>query len=216
MVSLSVMLLSVPFSGTTQAILPRVQRFTLALTLSVLAASMAVAQQPQNVIREAQPRPAQGSGPAAATPPSFPNGATSIQETYQDWQVSCVVQGNDKRCVIAHQQTDAQSRQRILAIELQPTPTGIAGVFVLPFGLVVDRAPTLQIDDRTSSLPLRFHTCLPVGCLVPLSLDQAALNEVRGGSQLKLKALADNGREIEFVVSLRGLGAAIDRARALL
>ena len=68
----------------------------------------------------------------------LPNGATSLQETYLDWQVGCQIIDNAKRCALSHQQVQ-QNGRRVLAVELQQTPDGkLAGSLVLPFGLLLD------------------------------------------------------------------------------
>ncbi len=36
--------------------------------------------------------------------PTLPGGASSLQETYQDWHVACQVADNAKRCVLVQQQ----------------------------------------------------------------------------------------------------------------
>lgn len=180
---------------------------TAVLAVSLFVGTSAVAQQP------AQTRPTQGGGTAPGV--SFPNGASSIQETYQDWQVSCVLQGHAKRCVVLQQQTVPQSRQHLITVELQPMADKVVGAAILPFGLVLDRGLTLQIDDKAAGSPVRFHTCLPAGCIIPLSFEGAGLSNLRSGTVLKAKAIADGGRDADFTISLKGLAAAIDRARAL-
>ncbi|WP_228141829.1 invasion associated locus B family protein, partial [Acinetobacter baumannii] len=70
------------------------------------------------------------------------------------------------------QQYDESSKQRVLAIEVQqPTPDKRDGVAVLPFGLALERGVTWQIDSTPLVVTARYRTCLPAGCLVPLSLD---------------------------------------------
>jgi invasion protein IalB len=62
---------------------------------------------------------------------------------------------------------------------------------------------------------LRFRTCVPAGCLINLSFDDKALEVLRKGSSLKIKAAADGGREVTLAASLRGFGGALDRTKAL-
>ncbi|MBY0362352.1 MAG: invasion associated locus B family protein [Phreatobacter sp.] len=158
----------------------------------------------------AQSRPAQG---AAASP--LPGGASSLNETYQDWVVSCVQQGPGKRCLISQIQLQPGG-QRVLAVELLPPAANVVkGTLALPFGLALDAGVTLQIDDRPAVPPLRFRTCVPVGCLVPVVFDAAMTAAMRTGTTLRLKAIADGGQPAEFAVSLRGFAAAIDRIVAL-
>ncbi|WP_455707330.1 invasion associated locus B family protein [Mesorhizobium sp. ORM8.1] len=58
-----------------------------------------------------------------------------------------------------------------MAVELgRNSEATLAGNLVLPFGLVLDAGATLQ--DRQQLLEaLRFSTCSPARCVVPLTLD---------------------------------------------
>ncbi|MBN9047563.1 MAG: invasion associated locus B family protein [Rhizobiales bacterium] len=53
----------------------------------------------------------------AQATPFLPGGASSLQETYQDWQVACRIANGTRLCAISQQQTQ-QNGQRVLAIEL--------------------------------------------------------------------------------------------------
>ena len=154
---------------------------------------------------------------AQATPSTLPGGASSLQEAFQDWQVSCISQGGVKRCAMSQQQADATSRQRVLAIELSATGTEAAsGALVLPFGLSLDAGAGIKVDEGLGVDGLRFRTCLPAGCVVPLTLQQDLLAAMRAGTSLKVTATpADGSRPVEFAISLKGFSAALDRTVAL-
>jgi invasion protein IalB len=153
---------------------------------------------------------------AAQTSTVLPGGANSLQETFETWIVACVQQDAAKRCALSQQQADPQSHQRVLAIELSASsPDKVNGTLVLPFGLALDSGVRLQIDDAPAGPPLRFRTCLPVGCLVPLSLDAKLAAALRKGAALKVNAVADGGKDAVFTISLKGYPAALDRMTAL-
>ena len=158
---------------------------------------------------------------AAQTPASpqtspLPGGATSLQETYQDWQVACVAQANAKRCGLSQQQT-GQNRQRVLAIELAlGDGNSLTGTLILPFGLLLDIGVAAQIDDKPVGKPLRFRTCLPVGCILPLHFEGATAAALRAGTILKFIATPNERSEsITFAVSLKGFAAALNRTAVL-
>jgi invasion protein IalB len=154
---------------------------------------------------------ADGGTPAA----TLPGGASSVNETFQDWAVSCVLQAGVKRCVLSQIQTQ-QNGQRVLGVELNaPAADVVTGTLMLPFGVALDAGVTLQVDDLAPMAPLRFRTCLPAGCVVSLSFDAATVVAMRAGSSLKLKAVADGGGEVPFTISLAGFSAALDRTAAL-
>jgi invasion protein IalB len=152
----------------------------------------------------------------AQTSGALPGGANSLQETFENWIVACVQQGAGKHCALSQQQADQQSHQRVLAIELTASsPDAVAGTLVLPFGLALDSGVTLQIDDAPAGAPVRFRTCLPGGCLVPLSFDAARASALRKGANLRVNAVADGGKDAVFTISLKGYPAALDRMIAL-
>lgn len=158
---------------------------------------------------------APGAATPAAVPAALPGGAQAINETFEDWQMGCMQPGGVKRCAITQQQADANSRQRLLAVELQPKADKAEGLLVLPFGLSLDKGVTLKVGD-TALGALRFKTCLPQGCVVPLSLDAKALAALRAGAApLSVTAFSDAEQPVAFSVSVKGFGPALDRAAAL-
>jgi len=111
-----------------------------------------------------------------------------------------------------------ENRQRVLAIELAAAEGGNAagGTLVLPFGLNLDQGVVLSIDEGESLPPLRFSTCLPAGCVVPLAFNQDAVTAMRSGTALKVKVAAnDSGQEANFSISLSGFTSALTRAAEL-
>lgn len=156
------------------------------------------------------------SFPAAAQEAgsALPGGASSLQENYQDWTLAC--QSTPQRvCIVSHQQLQ-QNGQRVLAVELRRKGDGaLSGNLLLPFGLMLDAGAALQIDDKAAQNPLRFSTCLPVGCVVPLDFDSKTIATLRAGTILKVKGKTIEPKDATFSVSLKGLGAAIDRLEAL-
>ncbi len=153
--------------------------------------------------------------PAAFAQSALPNGASSLQETYQDWRIVCSQRDKVPACSISQDQTQ-QNGQRLLAVEMQIRPDGSAlATLLLPFGIVLDSGVTPNIDDQPPMKPIRFRTCLPNGCIALLPLDAATLSKVRTGSRLNLKVVADGGNALAFQVSLQGFSAAADRVAAL-
>jgi len=158
--------------------------------------------------------------PAAAfaqTPVTFPGGASSVQETFQDWQVSCSIRNETRLCSLSQQQRHKDNSQLVLALDLAPAAKdGVAGQLVLPFGLKLADGVTLQIDAGTPFQPLAFSTCLPAGCVVPVAFNAATVKALRSATALKLATTAsDTPDRLEFAVSLKGFAGALDRAKTL-
>lgn len=157
-----------------------------------------------------------GIGTAAAG--GLPGGATTLNETHGDWTVACATPEGNVRCAVSQIQINSQNRQRVLSVELSATEGGAAasGTLVMPFGLALDQGVVLSIDESEFLPPLRFSTCLPAGCLVPLTFNVDAVTTMRVGTALKVKAAAnDNGQEINFSISLSGFTSALARAAEL-
>jgi invasion protein IalB len=154
---------------------------------------------------------------AAPSAGALPGGATSLRESYQDWQVSCAVKDKNKQCVMSQRQARKDGK-RVLAIELRPQGDGLIGTLVLPFGLLLSDGVQLGIDDAkpaTESLP--FRTCVPAGCLVPVAFDTGTVKALRAGNALKLVAKSAGGdKPVQFSVSLKGFAGAADRIQVLL
>lgn len=156
-----------------------------------------------------------GVASAAAQQVTFPGGAQSVNEAFQDWRVACTIQGGAKRCAISQQQADSRTRQRILTVELQPKADKAEGLLFLPFGLALEKGVNLQVGEAPLA-SLRFSTCLPQGCVVPLSFDAKALAALKKGATMRVETANDAGRPQNFTISLKGFGPALDRAATLI
>lgn len=148
----------------------------------------------------------------------LPGGATSLNETHGDWTVACVAPEGAVRCAMTQAQVSGENRQRVLAIELAAAEAGNAtnGVLVLPFGLRLDAGVRLAVDEAAALEPLRFSTCLPAGCVVPLTFDAAMVTVLKSATAVAVNVTAsDNGQEMAFSISLAGFASALARLTEL-
>jgi len=147
----------------------------------------------------------------------LPGGASSLQESYGDWRVACIVRAAEKLCSLS-QQHNQQNGQRIIAIEIIPAEEQASnGTLILPFGLNLPAGVTLAIDDEPVGGALSFSTCLPAGCIVPLTLDASIIDRLNAGGALKFGAVANGtAASLSFSISLQGFAAAMARTRELL
>jgi invasion protein IalB len=183
------------------------------LSLIAVAAALSASNAHAAAARNATP------APPPAPPPALPNGATSLNETFQNWAVACAVQGDGKRCAVSQVQRTQQNNQHVLTIQLAPPQGGnTTGTLVLPFGIALDNGATLQIDDRAAMPTLRFLTCQPDGCYVALNFDAATITTLRSSTTLKVTTVAanDGGTEVPFTIPLAGLAQALDRMTVLM
>jgi invasion protein IalB len=190
---------------------------TIAITLAASLSMLPFLE--TTTMAQTQPRtPAPAQAPTAAPNSTLPNGATSLNETYQDWVVLCgATEGGGRACVMTQQQHKQDTGQLVLAAEFtRVTKDSATGSLVLPFGLKLSEGVTLQVDDGPVSKPLPFATCLPAGCIVQLSFDAAAVKALRSGTVAKLVAKAhDSGQNVQLGISLKGFASAHDRVLAL-
>lgn len=184
----------------------------------ILVALMAA---PAPTLALAQETEGSGGKTARATPAaiiSLPNGATSINETFGDWNVSCAIADNRKSCAFSQSQGNSQTGQRVFAVELQPATSDgqTNGMLLLPFGLKLDHGVKLKIDEQNLGWGARFSTCVPAGCLVPVSFPTVATEALKKGQKFIVTAAPDNGGEpATFTVSLNGFTAAMNRVAEL-
>lgn len=148
--------------------------------------------------------------------PTLPGGASSLQETYDDWRVACLQNKENEGHICSLSQT--QRRQgdgaRILSMELvvDGDDERVKGRLILPFGLRLADGATLRIDEQDDVVPVSFSTCLKVGCIVPLSFTGERLAALRQGDRMNVETAAiNNDQPFVFQVSLKGFAAALDR-----
>ncbi|UXN03646.1 MULTISPECIES: invasion associated locus B family protein [unclassified Bartonella] len=156
---------------------------------------------------------AQDAAPAANSV-SFSGGASTVQETFQDWTVSCGVQNSKKICSVSQQQMQ-NNGQRVMAIEVIPSATDSKINLVLPFGLRLAEGMTYRIDNGAPATTA-FNTCYPGGCVANLPLTNQLVSGLKSGQNLILVGKAfDGGQDVTLTVSLKGFSAGLDRAVAL-
>lgn len=165
----------------------------------------------------AQSGSAAGSADSGAPKPTLPGGASALEEAHGDWRVVCVPRPDRTQCTLSQQLLDANSHQRVLALELSARAADRAeGLLAMPFGLRLSSGVTFQIDDETTGPAQPFNTCVPAGCLVPVMADAAMLGAFRRGTALNLTAVAvDSGQTVRFRLSLNGFTTAFARTLAL-
>ncbi|CEJ14834.1 Invasion associated locus B (IalB) protein [bacterium YEK0313] len=147
----------------------------------------------------------------------LPNGATAINETFGDWTVDCRIVEGRKGCIMQQSQGNQQTGQRSFAIELRvPQTMRTEGLLLMPFGLNLDQGVKLKIDEQDLGQGARFSTCVPTGCLVPISLPTVATEAMKKGTRLIVTGTTlSSGEAATFNVSLDGFAPALARLTEL-
>jgi invasion protein IalB len=175
--------------------------FTLTLA-SLIGAGGATAQQPAKAATPAQ---------------QLPNGASSISETFGEWTVACRAAEGKKQCGLVHAQGNQQTGQRVFALELGTPKDGkTEGMIWMPFGLKIDTGVIVRVDDKDLVKDLRFLTCVPQGCVVPVSLPTAATDTMKKAKTMTVASLNfSSGEAVTFNIPLEGFAGGTARAAEL-
>lgn len=156
-----------------------------------------------------------GTGGAGSAAP-LPSGATSLNETYQGWQVSCTAKDGVNRCAMFQIQADPKTRKRVLTFQIEFREEGPRGTMTVPFGLALEKGVALKVDEGEAWAPLSFATCLPAGCLVTSPLSAQQIEALQKGTSLTVGAAAHgSGQRLDFTVPLSGFSAAFARLQHL-
>lgn len=160
------------------------------------------------------------AGPSVSQPTAsvqLPNGASSITETYGDWTVNCGIDNGVKLCALSQAQGNKETGRRTFAIELRTPKDGkTEGTILMPFGLKLDAGAVLKLDDKDLGKGLGFSTCVPEGCLLPVSFPTVATDAMKTAKTLTVASLnLGNGQAVTFNISLNGFAAALDRVAQL-
>ncbi|VXC65760.1 Invasion protein IalB, involved in pathogenesis [Bosea sp. 125] len=165
-------------------------------------------------------RPATAQAPAtpsvsqsATATARLPNGASAVNEVYGDWTVDCRINDGQKLCLLTQSQGDSRTNQRVFAIELRAPKDGRAeGTILMPFGVKLENGAVLKLDEKDLGQGLRFSTCVPAGCLLPISFPTVATDAIKGGKTLTAAALNLSSNDVvSFNIALNGFGPALDR-----
>ena len=153
---------------------------------------------------------------------------SALSETYQDWVVECATaqtaqKEGEKRagrrvCQISQMLLQANSRERVLTIAFvvpSDGKGGLSGSIVAPFGLDLQSGIKLRVEKETL-LNGSFKTCLPQGCLAPLTADDKVERALRASAKLLVEmTAADTGQRVDLTVSLKGFSQSLDRLKTL-
>lgn len=204
---------------------------TLALALAGVsfAAVSAVAQQPQQQQRPAQPaapRPAQPAAPKPAqTRPGQPAqpqaaaaGPTVVNlkaDAQQDWTKVCGEDQAAKKtiCYTTRDFLSADNNQPIMAVavyDVQNDPKKFVR-FLLPLSFLLQPGIRFAVDTA-QPVSGRFQVCFPNGCFAEAEVNEAFLGNLKKGTNIKVSVQNQVGQEIAFMVPLVGFGKAFDGA----
>ena len=139
----------------------------------------------------------------------------TLTERFKAWTVTCV-EAETRTCRMTQELVQQKTGQRLSALLVEERAgEGPILTVLTPFGLALSQGLTLAVDD--SEMPkAQFLTCLPSGCVVPVPLDDAALEKLRTGNRLTATGVtATNDKPVRIEFSLQGSAAALARLKDL-
>ena len=151
-------------------------------------------------------------------------GPDRVTEQYKAWTVTCATQAAategaapTRACAMEQAAKDQQSGSAVLRFIVASGQAGADPVATIigPFG--VDLAQGLGIVvDGTPVETVPFKTCLQVGCIGYLTLDEQHLDILRGGASLTvvIKPSDNPEKEMALPISLAGFADAFARTTA--
>lgn len=160
--------------------------------------------------------PAPAAAPASAKA-TWPEGASSLSETYGDWSINCTREDQTTICSVVQAQGTRRDNRREFAIELRPPANDRTdGLILMPFGFQIESGVSFKLDDAVLGKGAPYYACSSEGCLVPVSLPTLATDTMKTAKNLYVLALKQDAKEpTTITVPLNGFGAALTRARAL-
>ncbi|WP_049850164.1 invasion associated locus B family protein [Trabulsiella odontotermitis] len=149
----------------------------------------------------------------------LPDGADAVvlQERYGNWMVICQENTDTAGTVCSALQLQTNAGARVLSAELSGDPeTSLTGKLTLPFGLALAEGVRLSADDKNLDT-LKFSTCVPEGCVVPVQWDKEQVKILMKANKWTLTGKNSGGgaEKIELQLPVNGLDKALQRIQVL-
>ncbi len=86
------------------------------------------------------------------------------------------------------------------------------GVLILPLGVLLEGPMTLKIGDQGAA-KFRIRYCEKAGCYAYLDFEQAQIDAMKKADKMTVSITAVTGKTIAIVMSLKGFGDALEKAK---
>lgn len=187
---------------------------TFPLTAIVLASSLALPLAAQETEGEAE---STGTAEAAGLSMGEPEvGSTYLRETFQDWELRCIVtpEGQPDPCQLFQLLTDAEGNA-VAEFNLFDVPDEgelVAGAtIVTPLDTLLTGQLRLSVDDGQARV-YPFSFCQPAGCYVRMGLSGSDVQAFRAGGEatVAIVPLQAPDQVVPLTVSLLGFTAGFE------
>lgn len=177
----------------------------LAFLFSADTSAVAVAQsqqQPpaQNRTVQAQPAPAQPSGPIKTETQSFDNWVLTCQEM----PATAGAKIGRKTCFAALRVTDGQSKRVVVVWKIGRDGKDVPTIAITtPTGVLVRDGVDLVVGQNTRKLA--YQWCNATECEASLAYDQALAKELSGAKEATIAFRLQDGRQVNVKVGITGV-----------
>lgn len=135
--------------------------------------------------------------------------AAPAGEPVEAWRPACEMrEDGEKLCVLSRRVPGPDDKGVVLAVEFVRAGTAsLFARFVTPLSIDLTKGLAYSVLKGGREQPARllaFRTCTPQGCYAPFEADNATLEAFRLGSQINVRFVALDGREIGAAVGLDG------------
>lgn len=131
-----------------------------------------------------------------------------VKETnqyFQDWQLKCVEQSEDKQCNAVQILRDGQG-QTAAMVNVAKIDENVIIEFAMPLLLDLTQGAQLKID-AVDFATYPFNACSPVACFVVRENDEELLNGFRNGDSANFDLQTFQGQKVDLNISLNGFSA---------
>lgn len=152
------------------------------------------------------------------TPTEQAQTGTPLNEVEDAWFLRCnkpedrELENKRGACEIFQRIDVRDTGQRLveMAIGFPDDKEAARGIFILPTGILLKPGVTMQIDDNQ---PMKFDVryCVPDGCIAYVTLNDAVLDLLRKGEEIKVEVKQVNGETITLPILLKGITKALEQ-----
>jgi invasion protein IalB len=127
------------------------------------------------------------------------------------WQVQCDNDGTALACMVIQRIANADGALvAAVAVRAAAELPSTSVTIQLPLGILVSAPVTFQVDQGViKSFPIQ--TCVAAGCVVNADVPALLLDDMRGGTSLRLAFQNLDGQPISLDIPLMGFAVALDR-----
>ncbi|MEJ2213950.1 MAG: invasion associated locus B family protein [Gammaproteobacteria bacterium] len=137
---------------------------------------------------------------------SEPNVKTTT-ESYQDWQIACVEQGQQARCEM-RQNLLNQNKGLVAVLSMAAKPDGSL-LFQIALPHLLDlKVPVEIVVDEKKAADLPYSFCNATACFVVVDQPKTLIGAFRAGTVGRIKALSIANEDVVLGFSLKGFSCA--------